>query len=292
MLQNTSISLDKTSLSLLIGAEATLSVTSVLPENANDKTYTWSSSDSSIASVDNSGKVTAKKIGNATIKATANDGSGIFTSCAVRVKEPYTAMAGEAVNLGLSVKWSLMNLGATSPSDYGDYFAWGETEPKGHYSWTKYKWCNGSSYTMTKYNNSSLYGAVDNKSEFKDYDYVDDAARQALGGKWRIPTEAEWTELREQCTWEWTSNYKGTGIAGRIVTGKKTGYTDKSIFLPAAGNRNNTNLNNAGSYGLYWSSSIDTDGPCYAKSVNFYSLTVYRYDDYRYRGLSVRPVSE
>lgn len=286
----TSISLSKTSLSLMIGEEETISVTSILPDNANDKTYSWSSSDSSIASVDNSGKVTAKARGNATIKATANDGSGVFASCSVRVKEPYTAVAGEAVDLGLSVKWSSTNLGATSPSDYGDYFAWGETSPKEEYSWATYELCNGSPSTLTKYNNSSSHGAVDNKSEFKDYGYEDDAARQALGGKWRVPTDAEWTELRTKCTWTWTTNYNGTGVKGRIVTAPN----GKSIFLPAAGYRYDTSLSNVGSYGSYWSSSLITDYPNDAWYVYFSSNNVGMWygGDLRCNGHSVRPVSE
>lgn len=284
----TSISLDKISITLVVGAEATLSVASVLPDNANDKTYTWSSSDSSIASVDNSGKVTAKAKGNATIKATANDGSGVFASCAVRVKEPYTAVAGEAVDMGLSVKWSSTNLGATSPSDYGDYFSWGETSPKDNYSWATYELCNGSSSTLTKYNNSSSYGAVDNKSEFKDYGYEDDAARQALGGKWRVPTEAEWTELRTKCTWTWTTNYNGTGVKGRIVTASN----GNSIFLPAAGYWGDANLKKAGSYGGFWSSSLGTDYPYRAWGFYFTPDDVNRDYGSRYFGLSVRPVSE
>ncbi len=286
-----SIALSQTSLELIEGGSATL-IATVTPTDATNKSVNWTSSDTSVATVDEIGKVKAISKGTATIKAEANDGSGVFASCAVRVKEPYTAVAGEAVDLGLSVKWSSMNLGAMSPSDYGDYFAWGETEPKDNYIWATYKLCNGSSSTLTKYNNSSSHGTVDNKTEFKDYDYVDDAARQALGGEWRIPTDAEWTELREQCTWEWTSNYNGTGIAGRIVTSKKTGYTDKSIFLPAAGRRYGTNLDNAGSYGFYWSSFLDTDRPRSAWNVYFGSDYVGRGGDSRYCGQSVRPVSE
>ena len=283
-----SIALSQTSLELIEGGSSTL-IATVTPANAADKSVNWTSTNTSVATVDQNGKVTAVSKGTATIKAEANDGSGVFASCAVRVKEPYTAVAGEAVDLGLSVKWSSTNLGATSPSDYGDYFAWGETEPKDNYSWATYKLCNGSSSTLTKYNNSSSYGTVDNKTEFKDYDYVDDAARQALGGKWRIPTDAEWTELREQCTWEWTSNYKGTGIAGRIVTGPN----GNSIFLPAAGYRYVTNLYNAGSGGFYRSSSLYTGSrPDYAWYVCFYSGDVYRYGDRRCDGRSVRPVSE
>ena len=282
----TSILLSKTSLSLLIGEEETITVTSVLPEDANDKTYTWSSSDNSIAVVDQNGKITAKAKGNTEIRATANDGSGIFASCAVRVKEPYTAMAGEAVDLGLGVKWSSMNLGATSPTGYGDYFAWGETAPKDNYSWGTYELCNGTYDTLTKYNNGSSYGAVDNKTEFRDYDYEDDAARQALGGKWRIPTDAEWTELKEQCTWTRTTQ---NGVDGNLVTSKTNG---KSIFLPAAGRRVDTNLLTVGSNGYYWSSSLSTDLSRCAWYVFFESFNVYRGYGDRCCGLPVRPVSE
>ena len=286
----TSITLSKTSLSLVIGEEETISVTSVLPDNANDKTYTWYSSDNSIAVVDQNGKITAKAKGNTVIKATANDGSGVSASCAVGVKEPYSAVAGEAVDLGLSVKWSSMNLGATSSTEYGDYFAWGETAPKDNYSWSTYELCNGSSSTLTRYNNSSSYGNVDNKTEFKDYDYEDDAARQALGGKWRMPTDEEWTELRTKCTWTWVTDYNGTGINGRLVTATN----GNSIFLPAAGRRDGAYLINAGSYGVYWSSSLSTGYPDNAWDVDFGSGNVRRgINGYlRYYGLSVRPVTE
>lgn len=280
----TSISLDKTSLSLMIGEETTMSAT-IQPDNANDKSLIWSSSDNSIASVDNSGKVTAKAKGNATIKATANDGSGVFASCAVRVKEPYTAVAGEAVDLGLSVKWSSTNLGATSPSDYGDYFSWGETSPKDNYSWATYELCNGSYDNLTKYNTKSSYGTVDNKTVLEP---EDDVASVKLGGKWRMPTDAEWTELSTKCTWTWVTNYNGSGINGRLV--KAT--NGNSIFLPAAGYRYDTNLGYAGSYGIYWSSSLSSDCPYYAWYVYFYSDSVCSYYDNRYNGLSVRPVSE
>lgn len=198
----------------------------------------------------------------------------------------YTAVAGEAVDLGLSVKWSSTNLGATSPSDYGDYFAWGETSPKGNYIWETYELCNGSLFTLTKYNNRSTYGAVDNKSEFKDYGYEDDAARQVLGGKWRMPTDAEWTELRDNCSWTWTSQ---NGVNGYRVTATN----GNSIFLPAAGFRYDTTRGNSGEDGNYWSSSLSLAyGPKEASSVHFNFRSVNRSSGDRYYGLSVRPVSE
>ena len=288
----TSISLDKTSLPLVIGDEVTLSVASVLPDNANDKTYTWSSSDNAIASVDNSGKVTAKAKGSATIKATANDGSGVYASCAVVVRN--LCPAG-AVDLGLSVHWATSNIGATKPEDYGDYYAWGEIDPyyssqgpltwkdgKTGYNWASNKWYNG---TLTKYNNSSSCGTVDNKTVLEP---EDDVAHVKLGRKWRMPTDAEWTELRTKCTWTWVTNYNGSGINGRLV--KAT--NGNSIFLPAAGFRNDTNLYLAGSNGLYWSSSLSSDAPYNAWYVYFYSDDVSRRYGSRNIGQSVRPVSE
>ncbi|MBE6321126.1 MAG: DUF1566 domain-containing protein [Bacteroidales bacterium] len=187
----------------------------------------------------------------------------------------------EYVDLGLSVKWATMNVGASTPEDYGDYFAWGETSTKSTYNWSTYTLCKGSSSTLTKYNTSSSYGTVDNKTTLE---LSDDAARANWGGSWRMPTDAEMTELREQCTWTWTSQ---NGVNGCKVTSKSNG---NSIFLPAAGYRNVSALSNAGSNGRYWSSSLNTVNPNDAWNVYFYSGSVYRYSLSRYYGLSVRPV--
>lgn len=113
----------------------------------------------------------------------------------------------------------------------------------------------------------------------------DDAARANWGGSWRMPTDAEWTELRTKCKWTWTSQGGKNGY-------KVTGPNRNSIFLPAAGFRHGANLSDAGSIGYYWSSSLDTDYPDDARYVYFYSGEVGR--DYygRFNGLSVRPVSE
>ena len=276
----TGITLDKTSLSIAIGNEAMLSVT-ILPDNANDKTYTWSSSDSSIASVDNSGKVTAKAKGNATIKVTANDGSGVFASCAVVVKNPCPA---GAVDLGLSVYWATSNIVASKPEDHGDYYAWGEVETKENYTWSTYKFGTSSSGPFSKYNTKSSKGTVDNKTVL---DPEDDVAHVKLGGKWRMPTDEEWTELRTKCTWTLTDNYNGTGVKGRIVTATN----GNSIFLPAAGSRYGTSLYNAGSVGTYWSSSL-LDGSSDAWYLSFNESSVNRRYFDRCDGRPVRPVSE
>ena len=188
----------------------------------------------------------------------------------------------EYVDLGLSVKWATCNVGATKPEEYGDYFAWGETEPKSTYNWSTYKWCNGSYDTQTKYCTNSNYGTVDNKTVL---DLSDDAARANWGGSWRMPTKAEQDELRNNCTWTWTTQ---NGVNGYKVTSDKNG---KSIFLPAAGYRDTSGgLYFAGSGGYYWSSSLDAGYPDDAWSVYFDSSNVYRGSSNRYYGHSVRPV--
>ena len=182
-----------------------------------------------------------------------------------------------AVDLGLSVKWATCNVGASKSEDYGNYYAWGETEPKTTYSWSTYFDATDGGSTFTKY-------TTDGKTVL---DLEDDAARANWGGAWRMPTDAEWTELRENCTWTWTSDYNGTGVKGRIVTSNNNG---NSIFLPVAGYRDDNNLGYAGNTGFYWSSSLCTDGSDYAWYVYFSSDYVKRKNTYRYYGLSVRPV--
>lgn len=185
------------------------------------------------------------------------------------------------VDLGLSVKWATMNVGANKPEEYGDYFAWGEIEPKDYYDWSTYKWCNGSGMTLTKYNTLSDHGTiVDNRTQL---DLSDDAARANWGGAWRMPTDAELTELHEQCTWLWTTQ---NGVNGYKVTSKSNG---NSIFLPAAGYRRISDLIVAGSHGYYWSSSL-TDVPYCAWFMLFDSSTASKNGNSRGDGRSVRPV--
>lgn len=186
----------------------------------------------------------------------------------------------QAVDLGLSVKWASCNVGATKPEEYGDYFAWGEVKPKGVYSWETYKYCNGSYNTFTKYNKDSRYGRVDYKTTLEAQD---DVATVNWGSNWRMPTKAEQDELRNNCTWDWTTQ---NGVKGYKVIGPN----GNSIFLPAAGCMNNSDIFNAGSFGLYWSSSLDTGYPSGAYDVRFYSDYVGWSGLSRYDGLSVRPV--
>ncbi|MGN0187212.1 MAG: hypothetical protein ACI392_05635 [Paludibacteraceae bacterium] len=208
--------------------------------------------------------------------------TGDATYTAIFAANPNGNESGhEWVDLGLSVKWATCNVGATTPEAYGNYYAWGETAPKETYAWSTYKWCNGSYDTQTKYCTKSSYGTVDNKTVLE---LADDAARANWGGAWRMPTDAEWTELRENCEWTWTTR---NGVNGREVTSRING---NSIFLPAAGYRDNDVSYDAGSYGYYWSSSLDTDDPDGAWDVYFYSDYADRDYGGRYYGQSVRPV--
>ena len=189
------------------------------------------------------------------------------------------------VDLGLSVKWATYNVGANSPEEYGDYFAWGETEPKTTYNWGTYKYCNGTYDSMTKYCTYSEGGIVDNKTTLE---LSDDAARVNWGGSWRMPPKAEQHEVinTNNCTWTWTTQ---NGVNGYKVTSKKNG---NSIFLPAAGYRYSSNLYGAGSTGSYWSSSLSTDSSGSAYYLGFSSSGVGWNAENRYNGYSVRPVCE
>ena len=187
------------------------------------------------------------------------------------------------VDLGLSVKWATCNIGATKPENYGSYFAWGETSPKDSYH--SYNYFHNK-IKFSRYEEKEIiikYNSIDSKTRL---DSIDDAACVNWGGKWRMPTDAEMTELREKCKWEWTTQ---GGRNGYKVTSKTNG---NSIFLPAAGDRDGSNLDNAGFKGDYWSSSLHTDNPKFAWRMYFHSDEVYRSRGYRYRGFSVRPVTE
>ena len=186
----------------------------------------------------------------------------------------------EYVDLGLSVKWATCNVGADNPWDYGDYFAWGETTAKSIYDWGTYKWNNGSENTLTKYNTDSSYGIVDNKTVL---DLADDAAAQNWGDGWRTPTREEWEELLDHCTSVWTTQ---NGVRGQRFTGSN----GNTLFLPAAGYRWGGDLDLAGSFGDYWSSSLDIDNPSRAWYCYFGSGTCDMGYYYRGYGHSVRAV--
>ena len=185
------------------------------------------------------------------------------------------------VDLGLSVKWATMNVGATSPEDYGDYFAWGETEPKEEYNWSTYKWCDGDYNNMTKYCSSSDFGIVDNKTKLEP---EDDAATVNWGGAWRMPTKEEQVELIIECNWTLDTM---NGVDGYTVTGPN----GNSIFLPMPGYFFDTNVEDVGINGTYWSSELKSDYSSQAYVIDMYNDgDISLFANSRYYGLSIRPV--
>jgi hypothetical protein len=190
----------------------------------------------------------------------------------------------EWVDLGLpsGTLWATCYVGANSPEEFGDYFAWGETEPKEVYDWASYKWCNGSASTMTKYCINSEFGyngITDGKTEL---DPEDDAAYVNWGEGWRMPTKEQLQELLENCTWRWTQQ---NGVNGFLATGPN----GNTIFFSAAGARSDKTILDPGSYGDFWSRTLSSH-TCYAYDLAFNSESVSRYSGDRSFGRSIRAV--
>ena len=232
-----------------------------------------------------------------TLEITLSDEDGEYIKYEVAGKNfvagtayAYTLTEGEkfktipeyAVDLGLpsGTLWADRNVGADAPEAYGDYFAWGETEPKDYYDWDSYKWCNGSETTMTKYCTNSSCGTVDGKTTLE---LEDDAAYVNMGSEWRMPTNAEYWELMNNCTTTWTTQ---NGVNGRKVTGPN----GNSIFLPATGYYDNSDLGWIGIIGYYWLGSLGEGHPANACYFCFDSDNCNWYDNVRYFGRSVRAV--
>ncbi len=190
----------------------------------------------------------------------------------------------EYVDLGLpsGTLWATCNVGASSPEDYGKYFAWGEVLPKTSYDWSEYgdyKWgiynsSTSPNYGMTKYNKT------DGKTTL---DASDDAAQVNWGGDWRMPTYAEQEELVTKCTWIWTTQ---NGVKGCKVVGPN----GNSIFLPATGYRNGDGLYQEESCGYYWSSSLSGGLPSRANRIGFDSKGATCDVHPRYGGRTIRAV--
>ena len=190
-----------------------------------------------------------------------------------RHPEPTLSSSGthaghEYVDLGLSVKWATCNVGASSPTGYGNYYAWGETSTKSRYDEDN---CKTWERSMSDIRGNSSY----------------DAARANWGGSWRLPSEAECKELLNNCTRQWTTQ---NGVKGMLFTSKRNG---NSIFFPAAGWRYGTSTTYAGEHGYYWSSTPYGSGTQYAYVLYFYSGgSASSYWNYRISGHTVRPVVE
>ena len=194
----------------------------------------------------------------------------------------------EWVDLGLpsGTLWATCNVGANSPEEYGDYFAWGETEPKSNYKWSTYKHCKGDYYMLTKY--CTTYGYNNFKDGLTELLPEDDAASANWGSNWQTPSLTQCRELinSNYTITEWTTL---NGVNGRMITSKSNG---NSIFLSASGSHIETNSNSENNFGGYWSRSLYSGHSDEAYGLYFdpsYINAGTSYSD-RYIGLTVRPV--
>lgn len=199
----------------------------------------------------------------------------------------------EAIDMGLSVKWASFNVGAGRPEEHGHYYAWGETSPdKVKYDWKSYQMSQGEyGDELTRYCNMAQYGFNGYTDTRTVLEPMDDAAHAKLGGKWRMPTKAEFEELLNpaKCTVRWEPQ---GGVAGLKVTSKSTG---KQVFFPASGSKSGPAVDDsyiidAGTLGRYWSSSLNTEGPYNAYYLLFDADGGHVYNYYRYYGYPVRAV--
>ena len=183
-----------------------------------------------------------------------------------RSEKPTNSFNGhEYVDLGLpsGTLWATCNVGAKNPEEYGDYFAWGETQPKTEYNWSTYKYCyDGVALKLTKYCNKRKFGNnrfIDRQTELQE---SDDAAAVNFGEGWTMPSEEQWVELHDNCNSVWTTQ---NGIKGKQFVG----CNGSSLFLPAAGSCFGGGLDNVGVHGDYWCNSLYIDDPCYALFFSF-----------------------
>ena len=264
----TGVSVSETKLTVVEGHKYQL-VAIVSPENATDKTVDWTSSDVNVATVSATGEVTGVKAGTATITVTTADG-GKTATCTVTVKA--TVVVGTAVDLGLSVKWADMNVGAAKPEEAGDLISWGETSPKEVYSEAAFKWWT----PKDKYSDANHKWVLDPE---------DDAAHVNWGGNWRMPTQWEFEELVEKCT------FSQATVNGVTVL-KVTGPNGKSIYLPATGYKSGEDTK-YGERGYYNPCTKETGTlpDIYNKCYIFTTSGYYNRGSFRhYSGLAVRPV--
>ena len=282
-----SVTLNKTSVQIYAGQSCQLTAT-VAPDNATNKSVSWQSSNTSIATVDNNGLVQA--IGAGTAKITAVAGSAkaecVFEVFAQSYAEPM------AVDLGLSVKWASHNLGASVAEEEGYYFAWGETEPRlGDFSRYDYKFYVNGQYT--KYCSHASAGTVDNKMQLE---LEDDAAHIKLGNGWRLPTQAEVDAIEEL---DWTEA-KVNGVCGFRVTAKN----GNSVFFPFTGDvlegyvHTPSNDYSCDSFGGWTSTRASSTTLVNILKIFRYTsnsssmITVGGTTTYRYSGRPIRPVKD
>ena len=264
----TAVTLDRETLTLRLSDSPVRLTATVSPADATAPEFAWSSSDPSVAKVAG-GLVTPVGAGRATITVAVGE---VSAYCEVSIYDIH------AVDLGLSVKWADMNLGAFTENATGDFFAWGEVVSKDTFNWSNYKWGTSRSGPFERYNTSSAYGRVDDRTVLLP---EDDAATVFCGTGWRMPTFDEMEELRKTCTWEWNAARKGYAV---------TGPNGKSIFLPAAGNHVGGSYYGNGSVCNYWTATLREKSPDSAFILSFDAQRTNWESENRFYGLSIRPV--
>ena len=279
-----SVTLDRHELTLSVNQQYQFTAT-VLPENASNKNVVWiSSANSAKLYISSTGQLTALQPCEATITVRCQANPMIYDTCQVTVTGGSSDPGEEVVDLGLpsGLKWRGWNVGASKPEEYGNYYAWAETSPKSSYSSSNYKYKatdygDGGMIVYAKYDPTPIHG--DGKTVLEP---EDDAASVNLGNGWRTPTFNEFKELRENCTWAWTTR---NGVNGMLVTGPN----GKSIFLPGGGWYTNTTLTGKTTYGSYWTASGSGGN---AHAVDFASGYLDKAYLARPDGRSVRPVKD
>lgn len=285
------LELSATTLSVAVGQRGEVSVTS------GSGSYAAVSSDTDIAGVEVSGStIYVKGVAPGTATVTVKDNATQERAAiAVTVTEASPLTPGEAIDLGLpsGTLWASCNVGANSPEEYGGYYAWGETEEKDVYNWSTYKWMNEGQSSWSQINKYTFADGQTSACWYRDGTFIgdgkttldpeDDVATVKWGSGWQMPTREQMEELYTQCSSEWITL---NGVYGR----KFTGPNGNSIFLPAAGYRDDTSLRYAGSGGNYWSRSLKTYDSDSAYDLYFDSGYIYWGNSRRSRGQSVRPV--
>ncbi len=280
-----SVTIDREFICVGVGNTSQL-VATVHPDNATYQDVSWKSLNNAVATVtQEDGLVRGFEAMQTRVVAYSADGAKTDTCIVSILKVP------EAVDMGLSVKWASFNMGALEYWHVGDFFAWGETAPKGQFDWSTYLWGSGEK-SLTKYNSFSYAGKADATIMLES---ADDAATVAFGNEWRMPTGWEWLELYYGCDWTWAVE---NGIPGFMVKSKTN---DNSIFLPACGVITDSDgfidlLKN----GYYWSSTLNTgwenyeysdeETPGYAFSFDFNQSGFMPYCGVRCYGRNIRPV--
>ena len=289
----TSIRLNRTTLNLMEGKSAALRAT-IVPEFATNKTLSWESSDETVATVRGyetspACSITAVGEGTCVITCRTTDGSNLSAECNVTVE------AYPSVDLGLpsGTLWATYNIGAGSPEAYGNYYSWGETEPKDNYSWSTYKYAAGTSSTLTKYCSDSNLGNEGFTDGLTELLPEDDVATVKWGSNWQMPSKEQFEELINS---EYTTSEvveREDGIKGRKITSLING---QSIFFPFSGCRMSTyDPLTVNTYGYYWTRNVSTENKELNDNRYGYCLWMTRNDIYmgvfeRKDGATVRPV--